>query len=881
MKSLKTYMAWLAAAIAVATGVSACQDDFDDPGVTSPVATLKANTTLLELKKAYWNDATNYIDTIGVREDGSHYIIHGTVVSSDEASNVFKSLVIQDGTAAMAISVNSYNLYLKYRRGQEVVIDATGMYIGKYNGLQQLGFPEWYENGNAWEASFMSPEFFSQHVELNGLPDIAAIDTLEINSFSELPSDPDGLMEYQSRLVKFNNVAFVNGGKEQFSTYHSSGVNQSITDSDGSSLPVRTSGYSNFWNNTLPEGRGDVVCILSYYGTTGWQLILNDYAGCMNFGNPTVAPGAESNPYTVAQAIEVENSGASKSGWITGYIVGAVGPEVTTVTSNDDIEWTSTPLLANTLVIGSTPNTKDINSALVVELTYGTALYQYGNLVNNPANYGKQIWIRGNLAKAMGTYGVTGNSGLADTWKIEGVEIASSSIKDGAGTQDSPYSVSQVLSGAATGTAWVSGYIVGSSNGLNASDFHAGIEDPSQTNVFIANSPDVTDYTKCVPVQLPSGTIRSAVNLKDNPGNVGKILSINGSIEKYFGQTGVKSATDYSLEGEGSSTVTPDTPSTITGDGTETNPYDVAAVISINPTSTTETTYSGVWVKGYIVGWADLSSTYVINETTATFNSSATLKTNILVGPSAGCTDYTKCIGVQLPYGDVRTALNLQDNPDNFGKEVYLKGDILKYSGVPGLKNTSDYKLGEGGGSTTPDTPDTPDTPSTSDEYLGDFNSFNNSTAAASPYGTYTNATGWTAENSIILGGTDGTDANPYFTFIGGSGVLAPTLNGKTTTLGKLTSPTLTGGIATLTFNYGFAFTESKCQFTVNVKDTNGNVIKTDTVTLDSITKLSAYSYSLDVNYSGDFIIEITNNGYSGSTSNKDRLSIFNLTWTK
>jgi hypothetical protein len=881
MKSLKTYMAWLAAAIAVATGVSACQDDFDDPGVTSPVATLKANTTLLELKKAYWNDATNYIDTIGVREDGSHYIIHGTVVSSDEASNVFKSLVIQDGTAAMAISINSYNLYLKYRRGQEVVIDATGMYIGKYNGLQQLGFPEWYENGNAWEASFMSPEFFSQHVELNGLPDIAAIDTLEINSFSELPSDPDGLMEYQSRLVKFNNVAFVNGGKEQFSTYHSSGVNQSITDSDGSSLPVRTSGYSNFWNNTLPEGRGDVVCILSYYGTTGWQLILNDYAGCMNFGNPTVAPGAESNPYTVAQAIEVENSGASKSGWITGYIVGAVGPEVTTVTSNDDIEWTSTPLLANTLVIGSTPNTKDINSALVVELTYGTALYQYGNLVNNPANYGKQIWIRGNLAKAMGTYGVTGNSGLADTWKIEGVEIASSSIKDGAGTQDSPYSVSQVLSGAATGTAWVSGYIVGSSNGMNASDFHAGVEDPSQTNVFIANSPDVTDYTKCVPVQLPSGTIRSAVNLKDNPGNVGKILSINGSIEKYFGQTGVKSATDYSLEGEGSSTVTPDTPSTITGDGTETNPYDVAAVISINPTSTTETTYSGVWVKGYIVGWADLSSTYVINETTATFNSSATLKTNILVGPSAGCTDYTKCIGVQLPYGDVRTALNLQDNPDNFGKEVYLKGDILKYSGVPGLKNTSDYKLGEGGGSTTPDTPDTPDTPSTSDEYLGDFNSFNNSTAAASPYGTYTNATGWTAENSIILGGTDGTDANPYFTFIGGSGVLAPTLNGKTTTLGKLTSPTLTGGIATLTFNYGFAFTESKCQFTVNVKDTNGNVVKTDTVTLDSITKLSAYSYSLDVNYSGDFIIEITNNGYSGSTSNKDRLSIFNLTWTK
>jgi hypothetical protein len=221
--------------------------------------------------------------------------------------------------------------------------------------------------------------------------------------------------------------------------------------------------------------------------------------------------------------------------------------------------------------------------------------------------------------------------------------------------------------------------------------------------------------------------------------------------------------------------------------------------------------------------------------------------------------------------------------------------DLSKYSGVIYIgwryyATTDDnyatwcldnVVLGDGassGGNTGGST----DTPSTgSSEYRGDFNSFNDSTAKSS-YGTYTNATGWTATNCAILGGLDsGTDSNPYFTFIGSGTTLAPTMNGKTTALGTIVSPTLTGGIKTLTFNYGFAFSDTKCQFTVTVKDTSGNVVKEDTVTLDSITKLSAYEYSLDVNYTGDFTIELANQGYSNSTSNKDRVSIWNLTWTK
>jgi hypothetical protein len=253
----------------------------------------------------------------------------------------------------------------------------------------------------------------------------------------------------------------------------------------------------------------------------------------------------------------------------------------------------------------------------------------------------------------------------------------------------------------------------------------------------------------------------------------------------------------------------------------------------------------------------------------------------MILGPTADCTDLSKCIGVQLPYGTVRDGLNLQDNPGNLGKAVLLKGDVLKYSGVAGLKTVTEYKFVDGSSDNGTGGDDNSSS-TTTDSYLGNFNSFNNGEALSSPYGTYTNATGWTAENCILLGGSsDASASNPFFTFIGATGVIAPTLNGKTTALGSITSPTLTGGIKTLSFNYGFAFTESKCQFKVTVKDASGNVVKEDTVTLDTITKATALSYSLDVNHTGDFTIKIENTGYSGATGNKDRLSIWNLTWTK
>ena len=182
-------------------------------------------------------------------------------------------------------------------------------------------------------------------------------------------------------------------------------------------------------------------------------------------------------------------------------------------------------------------------------------------------------------------------------------------------------------------------------------------------------------------------------------------------------------------------------------------------------------------------------------------------------------------------------------------------------------------KLGAGGGTVTP-----PDPPVTGDDKAG-FSTFNGG-APKSTYGTYTSTTGWTAENCNILGGQEAgkADSNPRFAFIGGVSTLAPCLNGKADSAGILTSSTLTGGIATLTFKYGFAYKDTQCRFTVNIKQ-NGAVVKTQTVTLNTIEQYKAYDFSMDVNIKGDFVIEIVNDALGQKTTNSERVAIWNLNW--
>lgn len=411
MKRINLYLSMLLLMV-IAVG---CSDEFDTPPMVVPTAEHKPNMSVADFKTKYWQDANNYIDT--VKED---VVIHGYVTSSDVSGNIYKTLYIQDETGGLAISINGNSLYNTYRVGQEIVLPMKDLFIGKYNGQQQIGYPQWYAARSIWEATFLPLELFQSMVEINGLPDVSAVDTIPC-SIDQLKETPESFQKWQGQLVKFTDVKFQDADGTVTFAEASATTNRNIEDANGNVLVMRNSNYADFRANILPMGTGDVVGLLSYYNTSAsnstggtWQLYIRTPNDCIGF--TTTTKGLMKDPYTVTEAIEVQNQG--KNGWVFGYIVGAVAPEVTNVSSNSDIQWGAPTTLDNTIVIADDPNETDYTKCIVVPLPQNTPFRTEANMRDNEGAYKTGIYIKGDLASYMNTSGITGNSGSREEYRM-------------------------------------------------------------------------------------------------------------------------------------------------------------------------------------------------------------------------------------------------------------------------------------------------------------------------------------------------------------------------------------------------------------------------------------------------------------------------------
>jgi hypothetical protein len=147
----------------------------------------------------------------------------------------------------------------------------------------------------------------------------------------------------------------------------------------------------------------------------------------------------------------------------------------------------------------------------------------------------------------------------AGTIEIQSITVAQGKADNSGGDDDDPpvgdeYTVAQVIAANNPGTkGWVKGYIVGTvkDGSTKYEDATFSTDNASQTNLLLADDADCTDRTLCIPVQLPSGNVRTSLNLKDNAGNYKKFVYLYGSLEKYFGVPGLKSVTEFSFDGTG------------------------------------------------------------------------------------------------------------------------------------------------------------------------------------------------------------------------------------------------------------------------------------------------------------------------------------------
>lgn len=114
---------------------------------------------------------------------------------------------------------------------------------------------------------------------------------------------------------------------------------------------------------------------------------------------------------------------------------------------------------------------------------------------------------------------------------------------EGAGTREDPFTIADVValnSPAAykTQPVWVEGSIVGF---YKNSKPVPGVEGAEASNIAIATDGDT------IPVQLPNGAERTALNLVDNPGNLNAMVKVYGTLEVYFGFNGVKNVSNHEI----------------------------------------------------------------------------------------------------------------------------------------------------------------------------------------------------------------------------------------------------------------------------------------------------------------------------------------------
>lgn len=548
---------------ALLPGLTACDDDFDYPPVIIPEATMTPNTSIADLKKMYWdaNSATTWNTEIGTNASGDSIIIAGTIISSDKMGNVYKNMMVRndDGEAiTLAIQKGTTDSILsrEHKYGQRIVINVTGLSIGKYNGYMEIGAPS-----DQYGITYLERAEFDRRAQVDGMPQLPVKPIVTtIADLDAAKNTAEGLMKWQSQLIQLDDVEFLDGGEATFGG-SSNYMDRYIVDSTGKRINVRCSSMSNFAYTTIPMGRGTLVGLLGYYGSS-WQISLNGIdreTDLIGFTWAQAEPyiqagnGTAETPFTV-QDIKHGASGDGK--WVTGYIVGCIDG----MSMADGAQFTA-PFNSNTnIMLAPEAGCTDVNQCIPIQLP--ADLRSALSLQSQPGNLGKQVSLYGNITTYFGATGLKDTSGY--TWGAQGgdtpdtPDVPDTPVGDHDGSADNPYTCADVQAGATGSDKWVTGYIVGWVNGQYYTEGATFTAEgcSSNTNILLSDDANASDPAKCIPIQL-SGTLRDALGLMADPSGLGKQVTIKGSLEKYFGVAGLKSTTAYAWGAKGEETEEP------------------------------------------------------------------------------------------------------------------------------------------------------------------------------------------------------------------------------------------------------------------------------------------------------------------------------------
>lgn len=269
-------------ALVMGLGLTSCMDDDwkapsgDTPAYGNNTLQEKNVISIDELKTKYGITKDMINDTVRI-DDGIQ--IKGVVTGNDAEGNIYNEIALQDETGGILVCIAQGGLCGQMQVGQEVLIDLGGLYIGAYRSQPQIGVP--YTSTSASGAKSTYPSRIARaewqtRFKLIGKPDATKLVAKEFD-YESLKGNETELYKYAGCLVKATGVGFAKADGKTTYAPKSEGAStgygvmrafKNMTtgkDYTTNEFGVRTSCYSDFAAEKLPEGKLTVTGILTCY----------------------------------------------------------------------------------------------------------------------------------------------------------------------------------------------------------------------------------------------------------------------------------------------------------------------------------------------------------------------------------------------------------------------------------------------------------------------------------------------------------------------------------------------------------------------------------------------------------------------------------------
>ena len=269
-------------ALVMGLGLTSCMDDDwkapsgDTPAYGNNTLQEKNVISIDELKTKYGITKDMINDTVRI-DDGIQ--IKGVVTGNDAEGNIYNEIALQDETGGILVCIAQGGLCGQIQVGQEILIDLGGLYIGAYRSQPQIGVP--YTSTSTSGAKSVYPSRIARaewqtRFKLIGKPDAKKLVAKEFD-YESLKGNETELYKYAGCLVKATGVGFAKADGKTTYAPKSEGASTGYgvmrafknmstgKDYTTNEFGVRTSCYSDFAAEKLPEGKLTVTGILTCY----------------------------------------------------------------------------------------------------------------------------------------------------------------------------------------------------------------------------------------------------------------------------------------------------------------------------------------------------------------------------------------------------------------------------------------------------------------------------------------------------------------------------------------------------------------------------------------------------------------------------------------